>query len=376
MSPYDGNAALLLNSTGNFPSSFTEAASEDLLITLGLECEKVPINLPRLPTEIILDIAGYMTPSGQISLSYSCRQIRIKMGASLAHILGEEESMAPLSSSPLSVESRNIRSLEPLELRSMLDRDGRIPSLKRLCFGCETPHDSSLFPTSSLAKLGTERRCLGSTGRVWICPHQIVDYDQAANPKGDIGSCHRCENIFVSSLGTHLPRYRSVGFTSFTLYPIVIVRPECVPSREQVKEALGLLNAPICPHLRLNDARIAGSYFPDCQKLRSRLGEVSQTPHCRCWLCSSEGHLRWFHKVCDFCGTELHFNIKTPATSDIEALYLMIRRSIQDVRSPTGRSWICQVADPADFEAYERAWYATDEECWKNVISIFEAEYS
>ncbi len=180
-SPHDENAALLLNSKGNFQSNFTEAASEDLLITLSLECEKVPINLPRLPTEIILDIAGYMTPSGQISLSYSCRQIRIKMGTSLVHILGEEESMTPLSSSPLSVESRNIRSLERLELRSMLDRDGRIPSLKRLCFGCETAHDSSLFPISSFAQLSTERRCLGSAGRVWICPHQIFYYDQAAN---------------------------------------------------------------------------------------------------------------------------------------------------------------------------------------------------
>lgn len=140
-------------------------------ISLNLEHEYVPINLTELPTEIILDVAENMALSGQISLSYSCRQRRKKMGASLIHILTKEEPMASLSDSALSVESRNVRSLERLELRSMLDCDGRIPSSKRFCVGCEAEHDSSQFPISSLEQPSAERHCLGSAGRVWNCPH-------------------------------------------------------------------------------------------------------------------------------------------------------------------------------------------------------------
>lgn len=372
LSPHVESAALLLNSKeATLPSSFTEAASEDLQISLDLEREKVPIKLADLPTEIILDVAEYMALSGQISLSYSCRQIRKKMGAPLTHILTKEEPMASLSDSALSVESRNIRSLERLELRSMLDRDGRIPSSKRLCVGCEAAHDSSLFPILSLKQLSTERRCLGSAGRVWICPHQTVDYDQAANSK-EATENHNCENIFVAlQHSSRSSRYRSADFSSCTFWPIVVIRGECVPSRERVKEALGPLNAPVCPHLRLNDARIAQFYLPDCQRLRCGLGENGPAPECGCWLCSSEW--RRFRTVCDFCGTQLVFYIKEYGDIGMEAVYLVLRRSIQDVRSPTDRSWICQVADPADIEAYERAWHATAAECWKKVGSVFEA---
>lgn len=372
LSPHDESAASLLNSKDDLPSSFTEAASEDLQISLNLEREKVPIKLTELPTEIILAVAEYMAPSGQLSMSYSCRQIRKKMGASLIHILTKEEPMASLSDSALSVESRNILSLERLELRSMLDRDGRIPSLERFCVECEASHDSSLFPMSSLEQLSTERRCLGTASRVWICPHQTVSYDQAANST-EATENHTCENIFVGLHSRRSSRHQSVDFGYHTFWPIIVIRGECVPSREQVKEALGPLNAPMCPHLRLNDARIAKFYLPNCQRLRRGLGTNGPAPDCGCWLCSSESR---FRTVCDFCGTQLVFYIKPYANSGMEALYLVLRRYIQDVRSPTDRSWICQVADPADFEAYERAWHATGAECWKKVISVLQACYT
>lgn len=372
LSPHDESAALLLNRKADLPSSFIEAALEDLQTRLNPEREKVPINLTELPTEIILDIAKYMALSGQISLSYSCRQIRRKMGASLIHLLTKEGPRVSLSDTELSVESRNIRLLERLELRSMLDRDGRIPSLQIFCVGCEAAHDSSLFPTSSLEQLGTERRCLGSASRVWVCPHQTVDYDRAANSKEAMEN-QDCDKIFVALHSSRPTTYRSAEFSYSTFWPIILVRGECVPSREQVKEALAPLNASMCPHLRLNDVRTAEFYHPDCQRLRCGLGDNNPSPDCGCSLCSSD---RWrFRTVCDFCGTQLGFCIKEYGDIGIESLYLVSRRSIQDVRSPTDRSWICQVADPVDFEAYERAWHATAVECWKKVISVFEANY-
>ena len=87
LSPHDESAASLLNSKDDLPSNFSEAALEDSQISLSPEREKVPINLTELPTEIILDVAGQMAPSGQLSLSYSCRHMRKKMGASLIDII-------------------------------------------------------------------------------------------------------------------------------------------------------------------------------------------------------------------------------------------------------------------------------------------------
>lgn len=360
-----------LNSKDDLRFNSTEAASEESQINLSLERDKVSTILTELPTDTILGVAEYLAPKDQISLYYSCRRIQERMVASLTHILAKEESMTSLSNSALSVESRNKRVLERLKLRSVLDRDGRNSSLKTFCGGCEAAHDSSLFSISSLKQLSTERRCLGNAGRVWICPHHIVDYDQALDLKE--AQSHGCEDNWVSLHGRHSSRDRSVDFGYSIYWPVVIVYGECVPSREEVKKALGPLSAPICPHLRLNDACIAECYFPDCQRLRCGLGETDPVPDCGCCSCSSYSR---FRTICDYCGTQVLFCIKSYVDDGIEALHLVLRRSIRDVRSPTDRSWICQVADPADFEAYERAWHATDAECLEKVGMVFEAHYS
>lgn len=62
----------------------------------------------NLPTELILDLAEYLPPSSYMSLSYSCRTIRNSMGASVAHVLGDEVPIGLSSGSTLSVQSRNI----------------------------------------------------------------------------------------------------------------------------------------------------------------------------------------------------------------------------------------------------------------------------
>ena len=351
------SAASLLNSNDNLPPSSTEAASEDLLTSLNLGCEKVAINLPDLPTEIILDVAKYLAPSSQVSLSYSCRQIRNKMGASLIDILAEEQPMASLSDSTLSIESQNIRWLERLKLRSMLLRDGKIFSV-RWCVGCKVTHDTSLFPMSSRPQPSTGLRCLGRANRMWICPHRIIDYDQAADsyPDRDV---HNCGGVVVS-LDRPDFRLRDFKFHTLCIWPLVFVRGESAPSRELVQKALRSLNAPVCPHLRLNDARIAELYLPNWQRQRCELcTSGSATPVCRCWSRTSEFR---FQTVCDFCGTQLVFMIRPHPCRGfcIDVLSLVLMRRIRDVRSPIDRSWIRQVADPVDFREYAMAWYASN----------------
>lgn len=323
--------------------------------------------LLRLPTEIILDLASYLPPSSYMSLSYSCRTIRTKMGASITHLLGDTAPMCQSSASALSAEMRNIRFLERWELLCMLDRDGKPPLSMTFCGGCEQAHNCSEFSQKWLAQLVNERRCLGTARLVWICPRQILEYGQATISMA--GDRHECDSIASYIGGTTCGRLAGYGayITYFTRWPIMRVVPNCVPSSEEVKETLGPLNAPVCPHLRLNDARVASAYSQDGQLRRWRKYGRDTAKDCQRDNCLSEPPLA---VICNFCSTQIQFQIREVSYGP-ETLYITIVRNFTKIRSCTDRAWICHVADPADFEEYVRAWQASIAECRRKVGLLF-----
>ena len=69
----------------------------------------------KLSTELILEIADYLPPSSYMSLSYSCRRIQGCMGASIEHVLGDTAVIRRQKAAELSIEMRNIQSVERLE---------------------------------------------------------------------------------------------------------------------------------------------------------------------------------------------------------------------------------------------------------------------
>lgn len=310
--------------------SFTSTISKALHSIREPEAENTPVTLPDLPTEIILDLAEYLPPSSHWSLSYSCWKIHNKMGASVAHILGSK-------------------------LHCMLDRDRKNSPSKFFCNGCMDTHDSSLFSVSSLAQSSAKRRCLGIAGFMWICPHRIFSYSQAVSAR---------EARETHDYGGNLV---SIHWRWTTLRPIMRVTSNDAPSDEQVKEALRPLNASICPHLRFNNAYVASIYSQNCRKLRWKLKQENPTADCPCTTCSPQSPMAGGR--CSYCGTLLDFIIK-PERNGPETLRLVIMRDIEDVRSCTDHAWINQIADPADFEEYEKAWQATNEECDRKVGSL------
>ncbi len=288
------------------------------------------------------------------------------MSASFAHVLGDKVPMGQSSASVTSAKLRNHRSLERLILRSLLDRDGKIPRSETFCNGCSDTHDSSQFSLASLAQPSMERQCLGRAGRMWICPHRILDRHQLKWATSDGHTCGSC-SIYMSS------GYPEYGVALFiTGWPILVVPRNSLPSSEEVKEALGRLSAPICPHLSLNDACVASVYDQHCLRLRwNSLGrergrERDPVSECRCFLCSS-GKL--LGVVCELCGTEVRFRVEE-CRNNTEVLSLYVWRTIgRDVLRCPDREWIFQVAEPADFEEYEREWQASNAECRRRVPS-------
>ena len=332
--------------------------------------EPARMTLPRLPTEIILDLVSYLPPSSYMSLSYSCQTICTKMGASITHILGDTAPMRQSSASALSTEVRNTRFLERWELLCMLNRDGKLPLSKAFCGGCEQAHNCSEFGRKWPAELAKERHCSSTAGLVWICPRQILEYGQATISMAR--ARHECESTASYIGGTSCSHI--VGYGGYDMYithwPVMRVAPSCVPSSEEVIETLGPLNAPVCPHLRLNDAHVASAYSPDLPLRWGYRGGTAKD-------CQGDNCLPRLAVVCNLCSTEILFGIQDqyhgPETQYIttETLNITIVRRFTKVQSCTDRVWIRHAADPADFEEYARAWQASVAECRRKVGLLY-----
>lgn len=193
-------------------SSGEDVSSESrTCMTKVASVEPVQTILPSLPTEIILFVAQYLAPSNLMSLSYSCRTIRNKMGVSIESLLGKRNQKAQLSENALlnnlpkmvilngkityslPTIARNVYHSERLTFLYMLDRDEKVPLSKAVCADCVDTHDRSLFSSESLAQPSSERCCLGSVGRVWICSHWMIDHNlvtSSAEPQDS----HQCGN--------------------------------------------------------------------------------------------------------------------------------------------------------------------------------------
>lgn len=335
------------------------------------DIDTLPKGLLKLPTELILEIADYLPPVAYISLSYSCRRIRNCMGASIEHLLGDKLPLGRQSATALSIEMRNVRTLERIEWRCMLDRDRKIPSPKAFCSGCMRTHDRSLFSIQSLTQPSTKRYCLGSAGQIWICPHRSLDYNQVREFLRNPRNGTRYEGKCIPMYGEF---YYSCSFSSgsagafVTWWPIVKMPQKGLPSDQDVEEALCLLKAPLCPHLRLNDACVASAYLKDCASLQ-RGSCLPSRPDYASLMSPSK------RVICTFCGIRIQF-IRRTMFFPADALTLVTLRRLKvplDGASwkCTDRGWICQVADPADIEEYEEAWHATNVECGRKVESAF-----
>ena len=330
--------------------SSIDTSSEALPPTSELEAETAPITLPKLCSELILDIAEYLPPSSSMSLSYTCRTMRNKMGVSFAQVLGDKNPEGRLSGLTLSIESRNVRYLERLELWNMLVRDGKIPQWKAWFSGyqVEIIDDHSMVATRIYAPLSAESSRFGTAGLLWVCPHRLLDYSDAMMKK-ETEDNHLC-GIGHISLSSH------IGI----IWPIMRIPANSVPTSQEVVEALRPLNAPICPHLRLNDASVARIYDSTCQNLeRDKLsGDPAST--CRCSACLSDEPLT---VICSYCDTSIMFGIQPNHHRGGTRFYLIIMRTNQFGLSGSDRRWKSQVAPAADWEDYKRAWEATNAVC-------------
>ena len=393
----------VLSSNGDLgvQSSRTRTSSNDSSRIEELQIDPNPGTLLTLPAELVLEIADHLPPSSIVSLSYSCRIICTRMGAvSIEQVLGDEFLMGRWKVSAPSVEMRNIRSLERLEWRRMLDRDreslfpsqgtheydrsllsktslaelskerhcldssGRLsicthhksPSPELYCSLCFRKHDRSLFSSQSHTAPSVHRRCLGSAGRLWICPirelslEDLIGSGRTSNSEGCRGEfmhSDRSSHSFCGGDGQNM---------TYSYWPILKANPNRPPLVLEVMQALRPLNVPICPHMRLNNALVASHYSQEYQRNPAGLRKRDFIPDSWFWKGTSESKST---KVCDFCGAEIKFGMRSRGI--LAVLVIRVIDTRLDVY--TDRDWIRHVADPVDFQEYTEAWDTAADTC-------------
>ena len=302
-------------------------------------CSSPPTILQPLPTEILLMISDFLPLSGIMALSYTCRALCNKMGVSIQNVLGEPISapQIPTYAVKSSQERRpqpraspperglSLKRVERLKLLCMLDLDGQLPQNKIICSSCATTHHRACFSEKSLQAENSHRQCLGSAGRVWICPHWIIDYSHARTHTQDSHSCGNNGFFMMTTWrGQIAPHY------NWLVMPVIDGR---LPSKQIVTDALRSLAVPVCPHWRFCDPFITDLYFAFADQG---------------WV---------FRKYCQHCGTSVYFDIHRPDLRP-RGLYLVVRRKSLEFKSRTDPAWIAQLHDPSEFPALEQVWQA------------------
>ena len=352
-------------------SSFEELDPSSIRTTQQAKMAPHRISLPSLPTEIILIATRYLPPSGVMSLSYSCRTIRTKINASIEHSLGAKNKTPQLSPFALSdsippkmfpnrrgrtqsppATVRNLYHTERLKLLCMLDRDQIIQPSKAVCSSCADTHDRSKFSELSLAQSPCDRRCIGSAGYVWICPHWMFDYNMA-NMSNNLEGEHYCGNRHVI-----MSAFRDEKTPLVILWPVFgLARRDETPSRELVANFLAQTDVYLCKHLHLSDLTLLHVYSPDCKRLHAVVDDC-QCPTCF-WQRSHPNLAAQLSRPfrpggkCDFCGVAVFFEIFR-TRRERGRLSLVVRREIPSFQGCTDRAWLEQVTDPVEFEGLER----------------------
>ena len=326
-------------------------------------------NLHNLPTEILLEIADHLPLSNIVSMSYVCRQLRYRMGIPATEYVGEKQTYKRGLSYNVSETSRGqnlapkqprqgalskIDRAERLKLLCMLERDGLIPQFKYICSVCSTMHATTFFSEDALRQSSRKRECLGHVGRLWVCPHEHVTFDQLNHRPSPLDGegAHQC----FSAGGVYATDHCAMPAA---WWPLVIAVDGGIPTKAEVSKTLMTLDAYVCPHRQLKDPSVLSYYEEGCLEME-RCWPRSILPRCKCDVCT--------HKTggCSICGAGIHF-IFNDDRHNRRTLFVRANRSYQRYRRLTDRAWIAQLNYPWEYRSLEEAWNQTLQQCELNM---------
>lgn len=305
--------------------------------------------LHSLPTELFSEVEKALPVSSRLSLSYTCKGFRSYF---LDSGLSNETLPKP----------------EQWTFLCMLERDRhqcyfRQPASKALCAMCRSRHAVRFFSPDQLPRDPNERQCLGSEGRLWICPHTAVSCALSVHSDRRLRGWGptQCDDLYhkVYITGSVIMLERAI-FTSNEASPI---------SHAEVADALGKLEYSICPHLQMNDLSIQTLDDPR----RSCLENTFDRFGCFCSKCCKPPQ----SPQCAFCNLTVGFRVRVIAGTDNQRIfYLRVRRNLVPSYKATDPDWLAQIWKPSEIRPLNEQWKACDAKVNEQIQSSLVPKYS
>lgn len=287
-----------------------------------------PQNLP-IDIELVRRVARYLDPVSRLCLCYTCsslfKGLQFQAEAELGklpkgppRLVSQTRDSGPHTDKGKKAPQYDLKREGRLQLLRLLHKDRRLFGKgTSVCGACLDAHRDTLFLASELKKPDAQRSCLGLTGKVWVCPHRSLTYEQVTSRDSPNTSweCFSCASIHVTTPSQSSSRVCIP--IEYIEWPTVIY----FPSNEMAVALASLGRAYLCPHVRLSDTLLT-----DCSVSHSRLDRKPL--------------------LCDKCDAAFHFESR-PTERSLEhgLLQLVVERSFEWVKAVkvTDWNWVAQL---------------------------------
>jgi len=208
-----------------------------------------------------------------------------------------------------------------------------------LCGGCQTRHEKKYFSPAQLAKKPEERVCRGREGRVRICEHWSLDFEELMVVKrtGVSRYCNHADHVQEDqtarpALGNVSKRFKPV----LTTYICVLTMPRemIVPPWQVVSEALKVELLP-CPHMKVHDADMS----KQIRCLGKHLCSDRGRPHSKGDAMAAR--IRCKTKGCD-AEVRLH-RYRASEGRDEDEIWLRRKRTLGKLKAPLDACWLTAI---------------------------------
>ena len=309
--------------------------------------------LETLPPELLFAIASELSSLDRLVLSYVSRRLSSILDLTAAKVHGPIPNLRRtkyLDSSQYrsSLEVRFARKLDRnrakrLHLLCLLETNR--PIIRRpVCSACVRTHDVTQFTPENLRLEAEKRKCIGSSGYVWICPHTILDHDFTKLNRAPVfwDSCLFC--FHRSSIRT------AVSPTSARIrIPIRFFSSLRDLYACDVSQLVWNKPIPVCPHIISKSNReVLRNFDPNCRWLEWGSISLSSFESCSCRVCMTKGRL------CHLCSTFAHW--RATKSSERVILFLIIKREFGHYRKITDPHWTSQLVQQEEFPKLEDQW--------------------
>lgn len=356
----------------------------------------IPATLFSLPSELHLLIASHLPLSARLALTRTCnhfRQLLYRYGqlcvlyafallvpgpvqhftqtlqpafASDAHELEEERQrfLSYVERDELAKELFGRKEIMVIRLFKATKRDGRKNrDLEIWCSYCQDYHRADMFTMGMLKGWRHERKCRGAEGKLWVCPHRVIEHQSVQDfTCGVMPACRdRDHDVDVYLTGVMISRKVMVLGPGWESYR------KLRPSYDDLRATMKARKVRICPHLRMSDRAVYGAAAGEkdvvsrsCRSLVEKGFGVVESKTVS-WLMALEEKLasvgnHWKPLVskgryrCAYCDTSWDF-----MRADMN-IWLVIYRPFIHSHGVCHPAWYNQVALPDEFEGLEQEW--------------------